>query len=163
MLGDTGRGLPLIEEGLANWDAIGSTIVRPMFMGLYAEALGLGSREQAEKALGIVNSAITVAQERREIASELDLHRIQGELHQKTGNRAAAEASLRYGIQLSDKFRSPPRKLQAATALYRLLKDTDRKREAAHVLKSALAAFCEGSNRQIVKEAKALVKNSSIH
>ena len=163
MLGDAERGLPLIEEGLANWDAIGSTIVRPMFMGLYAEALGLGSREQAEKALGIVNNAIAVAQERREIASELDLHRIQGELHQKTGNRTAAEASLRHGIQLSDKFRSPPRKLQAATALYRLLKDTDREPEAAHVLKSALAAFREGSNRQIVKEAKALVENSSIH
>ncbi|MBS0587585.1 MAG: AAA family ATPase [Proteobacteria bacterium] len=163
MLGDAERGLPLIEKGLASWDEIGSMIVRPMFMGLYAEALGLGTREQTEKALGIVDTAIIVALERREIASELDLHRIQGELHKKNGNLFEAEASFRHGITLSDEFRSPSRKLQSATALYQLLKGTDREQEAADTLKSALAVFQEGFNRQIVKEAKALVERSSIH
>jgi hypothetical protein len=47
--------------------------------------------------------------------------------------------------------------------LYQLLKGTDREQEAADTLKSALAVFQEGFNRQIIKEAKALVERSSIH
>ena len=49
---DPAKGIPLIEQGLGGWDTIGSIIVRPMFMGLYADALGLAG--QKEKALGVL-------------------------------------------------------------------------------------------------------------
>jgi class 3 adenylate cyclase/predicted ATPase len=163
MLGDVKCGLPLIEQGLAGWDSIGSIIVRPMFMGLHAEALGLGGKEQTDSALSIIDKAIALAKAHHEVASELDLHRIKGELHKKNGNLIEAEASFRFGIALCQTYHSPARKLQAATALYQLLKDSEKKQEAADMLKSALAVFDEGLNRSIIKEAKALVENSSIH
>jgi tetratricopeptide (TPR) repeat protein len=134
-----------------------------MFMGLHAEALGLGGKEQTDSALSIIDKAIALAKAHHEVASELDLHRIKGELHKKNGNLIEAEASFRFGIALCQTYHSPARKLQAATALYQLLKDSEKKQEAADMLKSALAVFDEGLNRSIIKEAKALVENSSIH
>lgn len=155
LLGEPESGLPAIEQGLADWDLIGSVIVRPMFMGLYAEALGVAG--QTGKALNIADEAIALTRKHSEIASELDLHRIKGELLKKIGQLTEAETSFRLGIARSHTYHSPARKLQAATGLYQLLKDSDKRQEAAKILQDCLAVFSEGSDRIMIKKAKALI------
>ncbi len=151
------HGISYIEQGLIGWDVIDSIIARPMFMGLYAEALG--SDGQTEKAHDIIDDAILLTRKHSEVASELDLHRIKGELQKKDGKWVEAEASFRHGIELSRKYHSPSRKLQASVALYKLLKDTDKEQKSADILKDSIAEFHEGKDRTMIKEAKALLGN----
>lgn len=155
-LEDPKAGIPLIEQGLAGWDMIGSIIVRPMFMGLYAEALGLD--DKIDKALEVVDNAIALAQEHNEVASELDLYRIRGELLNKQGKKDKAEQSIRYGIEISEKYGSPSRTLQATTSLFTLLRGTDKETDARKALESSLAVFTEGNDRIMITNARKLLE-----
>ena len=150
-LDDPAQGIPLIEQGLAGWDTIGSIIVRPLFMGLYAEALGLAGEKQ--KALGVLHDAIALCREHDEIASEIDLYRLQGNLLRETGKLAEAEEALRTGLALARKHEAKSRELQAVVALYELLKGTKAESEIAATARNVLAWFSEGFERQFVKQA----------
>ncbi len=157
LLGDPKSGLQYIEQGLAGWDMMDSIILRPMFMGLFAEALGIDG--QTKKAHDIVDQAIILARENNEVASELDLHRIKGELHKIDGKWIEAETSFVHGIELSQQYHALSRKLQASTALYKLLKNSDKEPQAKDILADTLANFKEGLDRKMIKEAKALLNN----
>jgi class 3 adenylate cyclase/predicted ATPase len=156
-LEDPKIGIPLIEQGLAGWDMIGSTLVRAMFMGLYAEALGFDG--QIDKALGVINNAIVSASEHGEVASEIDLYRIRGELLYKQGNNDKAELSIRQGIKIAEKYHSPTRKLQAATSLFSLLCGSDKETDARKVLEDSLLVFTEGPDRIMTTNARKLLES----
>ncbi len=155
-LGDPAKGIPLIEQGLGGWDTIGSIIVRPMFMGLYADALGLAG--QKEKALGVLNEAIALSREHDEIASEIDLYRLKGKVLQEGARSVEAEESFRKGLALAQKHEARSRELQAAVALYQLLKGTKAEREAATTVRNVLSWFSEGFERQFIKEAVGIIE-----
>jgi predicted ATPase/energy-coupling factor transporter ATP-binding protein EcfA2 len=158
MLGDPKTGLAMLEQGLGGWDMIGSIIVRPMFMGLYAEALGLDG--QIDKALSVVGDALVIAQEHGEIASEIDLYRIRGELLASQGKKDEAEKAIRYGLELAVRHESPSRQLQAATSLVKLLKGTPQEADARTILTDSLAWFSEGFETTFIKDARTLSDNS---
>jgi predicted ATPase len=158
MLGDPKTGLAMLEQGLGGWDMIGSIIVRPMFMGLYAEALGLDG--QIDKALSLVGDALVIAQEHGEIASEIDLYRIRGELLASQGKKDEAEKAIRYGLELAVRHESPSRQLQAATSLVKLLKGTPQEADARTILTDSLAWFSEGFETTFIKDARTLSDNS---
>jgi adenylate cyclase len=125
-------------------------------MGLYAEALGLAGEK--EKALGVLDEAIALCKAHDELASEIDLYRIKGKLLQASGKAAEAEESLRTGIALAHKCESRSRELQAAVALYELLKGTKAEKEAAQTVKDVLSWFSEGFERPFIKNARALIE-----
>jgi predicted ATPase len=149
-------GIPVIEQGLGGWDMIGSIIVKPMFMGLYAEALGLAGEN--EKALGVLEEAIALCKAHDELASEIDLYRIKGKLLQASGKTTLAEESIRHGLSLARKSEARSRELQAAVALYELVKGTKAEQEAAKTLKDVLSWFSEGFERPFIKNARALIE-----
>ena len=77
------EGIALIEKGLDGWQAIGSIIVRPIFLGLFGEAKALGG--DLSGAIETVEEGIQIARLHDELLSRLYLARIKGELLHKCG------------------------------------------------------------------------------
>jgi class 3 adenylate cyclase/tetratricopeptide (TPR) repeat protein len=151
MLGDP-SGIALIEHGLGGWQMIGSVLVRPALLNLYAEALAKNG--QVDKALEVIDGAITLAKEINEVASEIDLYRVRGECLALAGKLDEAETSIRQGYEYAKKFKALSRELIAATALTKVLQKSNREKEGIALIKETMSSFTEGFDAAFMQEAK---------
>ena len=90
--GQYNEGVPSMREGLAGMQMIGSEVIRPLYMGITAEALQLAG--SLDEAVALTTTAIAEAQRQGNRISEIDLHRIHGDLLAALGNYSEAEHSL---------------------------------------------------------------------
>ncbi len=150
------KGLPIMEQGLDGWNMIGSVLVRPAFLNLYAEALCLD--DQLNKALEVIDGAITLAKEISEVASEVDLYRVRGNCLQLMGRTSEAEESIRFGHTYAKRIGALSREMTAAISLSKILTVKNQKKEGIALVKETLAKFDEGFDTAFMREAKSIIE-----
>ncbi len=155
--GRSNEGIELMRQGISGFQAIGSNVVEPLFQGILAEALGKAG--QIQEGLDVVGKALTKAQKNEEKTSELDLHRIKGELLLAASekNHVEAEACFLRAMNLAKSLNAKTRELQAALSLSRLRKQQGKLQEARTMLAEICGWFTEGFETTDLKEAKAML------
>lgn len=157
MLGDP-TGIGLIEQGLGGWQMIGSVLVRPALLNLYAEALA--KHGQVDKALEVIEGAIVLATEINEVASEIDLYRVRGECLALAGKIDEAEESIRKGLIYAREQGALSREVTAATALAKVQKISSKQNEGITFIKEATSPFTEGFDVAFMREAKRVLEEA---
>lgn len=159
--GNFAEGISTMRQGLSIFDAIGSNVVQPLFMGILAEVLG--DNGNLDEAFDIVDRAFQKAQVQEEKASEIDLYRIKGKLllKQSKANVELSEKYLNDGLAMANKLNAKSRKLQAAIELSSLWKDIGKKEHARKLLSDVCNSFDEGQTTRDFVLANQLLKELS--
>jgi len=154
--GRAGEGVAAIEEGLADYRAIGGMLTRPFLLSLLAEAqMQTG---QAEAASRHIDDALAIAREGDEHWWMSELQRRRGELLLASGGSVEeAEACMKDAIATAVAQQAKSLELRAATSLARLRSSQGRRREAHDLLAPVHGWFTEGFDTADLKDAKALL------
>jgi len=148
---DRVEGLAEMRYGLGYYQAIGSQVVQPHFMGVLAETLG--DVGELDEAMDLLRMAFEKARSHSEKISEIDLYRIQAKLLLSRSSRDVDEAveSLRAGVRLASSMKSRPYLLRGLAELYRLTDDP----VVAAELQTVVNGFDEGMNEPVYVRARA--------
>ncbi len=133
-LGHREEGMADITEGLAAYQATGAGVLRPTFLGLLAEAYGLGG--WATEGLRVLAEAGAVMDTTGERWWAPELHRLRGELL-LTGageDRADAEACFHQALKVAHRQQAKAQELRAARSLSRLWQRQGKREEARQLL-----------------------------
>jgi adenylate cyclase len=154
---DRGRGLEEMAAALDEQRAHRSTLLRPFFLQVYAEALIASERFDAAEAA--LDEADTVTSETSQRMYEPELHRLRGDLAAGRGPADAAAARTHYDEAIAVARRQGARalELRAATGLARLLLARGDAAGAATSLHAIADAFTEGRGTADVADALALL------
>jgi hypothetical protein len=99
--GDTAEGIALIENGIGDYRAIGSTLCMPYYLALKAEALHLADR--ASDAVEAIREALVMAERSEERWWCAELHRLRGVFLATMGaEETQIEASFSAAIRMRD-------------------------------------------------------------
>jgi predicted ATPase len=145
------EGLAEMRYGLAYYQAIGSQVVQPHFMGALAETLG--EVGELDEALELLVRALEKARTHGERASEIDLHRIHANLLMAASEKNLPEAisALQIGVRMATALGARTRLLRSLVELYRLTEDF----QWADQLRSVLDSFDEGHTEPAFVRARA--------
>jgi len=88
-LGEVQRGIEQMRQGLAAYEATGTKIIYPVFLGSLADQLN--KAERIEEGLAVIAKALTCAEHTGEGYAIADLHRIKGELFMKSSELNQAD------------------------------------------------------------------------
>jgi predicted ATPase len=118
--GDTAEGIALIENGIGDYRAIGSTLCMPYYLALKAEALHLADR--ASDAVEAIREALVMAERSEERWWCAELHRLRGVFlatmgAEETQIEASFSAAIRMAIE--QKSISLAKRAEASYAEYR--------------------------------------------
>ena len=111
-------GIELMREGLAALDATATSLVRPQFLGLLAEALAKVDR--VDEAFAVLDEATTMVSDTGERYYEAELYRLKGELLLMKDKRADAEGCFKRSLQIAEKQKAKSWQLRTETSLARL-------------------------------------------
>ena len=119
--GNLADGAKLLRRGLANWDAAGVLVTRPLLLGLLAEVEQLAGRPR--EALRLLDDALAQATRSGERYFEAELHRLKGESLLAVSPPRAAEAEAAFTTAIAVARRQGAKLLEdrAAASLDRLL------------------------------------------
>jgi len=155
ILGDTAQGIEELEQSLAALQALGSDLVRTVFLSLLADAhLRAGRVDEGHRA---IDEAFTHSEKTTERGFLAELHRVRGELFALDRNDAAAEEQFRTSLGIAKQQEAKSFELRTATALARLLKRTGRAAGAREVLAPEYAWFTEGLDTGDLVAARTLL------
>jgi predicted ATPase len=176
-----GRNEEAIEQircGLSELQATGTELVRPHFLGLLAEAFGHAL--QPVEGLRALDEALHVAERGGERYYEAELYRLKGELlliqargrsaSQATpGGKTVVEKSLitqaegyfSQAIKIARQQEAKSWELRAVISLARLYQKLGKQEEARDLLTQSYNSFAEGFDTLDLREAKALLDQSS--
>ena len=128
-----------------------------LMLTTFAESCGKSG--SLEEGLDWVAKGLTIAEQTGLRATEAELHRLKGELLliKGPGNEAEPECCLRRAIEVARRQNARVFELRATVSLARLLRDTNRRREARAMLAAIYNWFTEGFDTADLKEAKALL------
>jgi predicted ATPase len=169
-LGKCGRGeegAHAIRENLIAYQAMGSRISRPHFLGLLAETLGgLG---RAEEGLSVVIEALAEAERTGERYYESELLRLHGELQLQqdpsgTAGRSVltrAEDCLQRALDVARQQGARSFELRAALGLCRLHARNGQDGESRRALAGVYGGFTEGFATADLIEARAFLDQKS--
>ena len=136
-----------------------------MFVSTYYASIlaqALANAGDVKEALGSVLQALDFAGQSDNHYFESELHRIRGELLEKTGSTAdEAEGCLRKALEVARNQEARSLELRAAISLSRLLRNQGKLEEARALLSSTYGWFTEGFDTHDLKEARALLKELS--
>ncbi len=126
-------------------------------LGLLAEALGqIG---QIEEALQTLDEALTIVKHRDERWFEANLHRIKGDLLQKSGAEASViEAAYQQAITIAQRQAAKSWELRATLSLARLWQRQGKIGEAYCALSEIYTWFTEGFDTPDLQDARLLLK-----
>ncbi len=138
-------------------EASGSELGLGMYGGIVAEVDLAAGRTAA--ALDRIRRSLAHAEEVRALGSLSNLYRISGviELAHDPAATALAEDHLRRALATAREQGAKLPELEAAIALYRLLRGGDRRGEGRALLREAHAALTEGFETPQLREARALL------
>jgi predicted ATPase/tRNA A-37 threonylcarbamoyl transferase component Bud32 len=131
-----------LDQSLNTLTALRSGIVRTMFLSLQAEVYWKSGL--LDQSMAIVDEALAYAESSGEQGFLHELHRIQGLVSWAQGDSSAAEESLRRAVAFAADAHARGFELRAATALARLLADTNRAQEGHTLLRPVVEWFTEG-------------------
>jgi predicted ATPase len=153
--GQAREGVSLMTEAVELTRVTGAVISTPFCLTRIAEAFAkLG---QCAEGLSRLREAAQFIEATDERYHEAEVHRVQGDLLNVTGNHAAAEQSYRCALAVAGRQDARTHELRAATSLARLWRDQGKRAEARDLLAPVLGCFTEGFETLDLKEAKALL------
>ena len=179
MAGQYKEGLTQLTDGIASYRAIGSELARTSYLALLAE--GLGEAGQLSEGLNVLAEALTVANLTGERFYGAELNRLKGELllMQITGEKdrlsaealrtrsaerpaiAAAETCFLRAIDIARQQDAKSWELRAVMSLHRLRQKQANQKESRQLLREIFDWFTEGFDTADLREARALLEDSS--
>jgi predicted ATPase len=179
MQGQYKEGLAQLRDGMARYRAIGSELARTSYLALLAEALGEAG--QLSEGLNVLAEALTVVNLTGERFYEAELHRLKGELllMQATGEKdrlsaealrtrsaerpaiSAAETCFLRAIDIARQQDAKSWELRAVMSLHRLRQKQAKQKESRQLLREIFDWFTEGFDTADLREARALLEDSS--
>jgi len=139
--GAVSEGLPLLEQGLGLFQAMGDRYVVPYYLSYVAETcVRAGDLSRAEQTLAEMSR---LAESRGSMAFAADYRRLKGELLRREGDAAGAEAQLRLALSMAIAQGAHLFALRAVTPLAQLLVARGNVTEAIKVLGDVIRALPE--------------------
>jgi class 3 adenylate cyclase/predicted ATPase len=155
-LGDTARGIPQLEAGIAVWHQLGAQIANPVWFSCLARAYAKAGRHA--DARNALQKAFDATDNNGERFMEPDLYRIEGDFFLAfDDDQTHAATSYRKAIKLAQELNAKFWELRAATALARLWGSQGKREEAFALLLPVYNWFTEGFATEDLKDAKALL------
>jgi predicted ATPase len=149
-------GIAYMSRGLRGARETGSELMRPMWLGVLAEAHGKAGRPA--EGLDLLSEAKEVAEKADDHSYEAELCRLEGELSLLVGrSENEAEKWFRRGIDVARRQEAKSLELRAVMSLSRLWQKQGKKEEARKMLADIYGWFTEGFDTADLKEAKALL------
>ncbi|MEW6733286.1 MAG: adenylate/guanylate cyclase domain-containing protein [Acidobacteriota bacterium] len=152
--GRTSEGIAQLQQVIDLWRSTGSELVIPYFLTMLAEAYGKNG--QYQKALEVIDDAISVAEKNNEQWYSAETYRLQGELLEAVGKEA--EPAYQQAIEIARKQGAHWLELRATTSLSRLWQKQGKTQEAHKVLTSVYDWFKEGFELKALTDAKLLLQ-----
>ena len=161
MQGQGEAGLAGMRQGLAAELATGSTLLRPYFLGLLAEAYGAGGHP--DEGLAVLAEALAVLDTTEVRFYAAELYRLKGALllQQAVPDAAQADACFHQALDVARQQQAKSFELRAATSLARLWQSQDKRQEAYDLLAPVYGWFTEGFDTADLQEAQALLEEVS--
>ena len=154
-LGETELGIGELRQSLVALQALGSDLVRTVFLALLGDAaLRAGRVDEGHTA---IDEAFAHAEKTTERGFLAEMHRVRGELFASGGNGAAAEEQFRTALAIARQQEARSFELRTATALARLLASSGRRADAHEALAPAYGWFTEGFGTRDLIAARALL------
>ena len=155
------EGMAHIRQGLADWEATGARLERPLWLGLLAETCAWAG--QVEEGLTVLAEALAVAQESGSQFHRAELHRLLGELllDKAEVNEQRAEAYFREAIAVARQQHAKAFELRAATSLGQLWLKQGRRSEAYALLTDICGWFDQDGETADLRAARALLEQAS--
>lgn len=161
------EGLDLIREGIEGWESNRSKVLRPIYLGLLAQAYGqCGKPEEGLQTLEKAFEAIT---ESGESTNKPELYRLQGELliHSVDGYHNAGslpiidkvEDCFLKSLTIARKQEAKSWELRSTISLCNLMTTQNRHKEAYDLLKPIYEWFTEGYDTVDMIEAQTLLQS----
>jgi predicted ATPase len=160
--GSNEEGIAEMHKGLAGYQAVGSELNQPYFLGLLAEASGNAGR--ADEGLALLAEALAMVDRNRECAWEAELHRLRGELALQSGGQSesakfdAAEDCFRQAMAVAERQQAKSWQLRAAISLAHLQQRRGKRKDARQRLAEVCGWFTEGFDTKDLREAKTLLE-----
>jgi predicted ATPase len=149
------KRVALLERGLSQHRVTGGLISTPFALIMLAEAHSrCGQRLQASDCLAEAAEIIEKTDERY---SEVELHRLQGELLHASGDSSGAEECYFRAVDVARRQSAKAFELRASISLARLWLEQVKRTEARDLLAPIYGWFTEGFDTPHLKEAKALL------
>ena len=157
------EGVALMRQGLAGYRATGAGIMRPYYLALMAQALGMtGELEEALRLLDEAEAAVLNSGERW---YEAEIHRARGRLALQDSARAPEDERRRLAEEHFERALAAARRqgikmfeLRAAAELCRLWSGEDKAAEARRRLAEIYGRFQEGFGTKDLRDAYALLQ-----
>jgi predicted ATPase len=162
---EQGRGNEGVAEmrgGLAGYQAIGSELNVPYFLGLLAEAKGKAG--QMEEGLALLAEALAMVDKNRECAWEAELYRLKGMLTLQSADQSPtakfdeAEGCFHHALAIARRQQAKSWELRTAISLAQLWRQQDKQQDARQELAETYGWFTEGFGTKDLREAKALLQ-----
>jgi len=155
------NGVDLLLQGLETLEATALNPWKPLFLTFLAEAYV--ARGEADQALHLLENALQLIARTDEQMWEAGVHIVLGKtlLAQDAQNQNKAEASLQRAIRVAQHQGAKSLELRAATSIARLWQSQGKRCEARDLLTPIYGWFTEGFDAVDLKEAKAVLDQSS--
>jgi class 3 adenylate cyclase/predicted ATPase len=157
------EGIVQMQRGLAAWRTTGGEVWLPIPLSFLAEAYGKVGK--AEEGLALLTEGLGLVDKNGERCREAELHRLKGELllKQSEGETCSrdAETCFRQALEVAHRQSAKSWELRAAMSLSRLWQRQGKREEAGKLLQEISGWFTEGFDTPDLKEAKALLEESS--
>ena len=148
-----------MQHGLADARSAGAELGRPAFLALETEMFLRSA--QCDRALGVLNEALQVAQSRNELFYQAELYRLQGELAIRMGaTQDRGMESFQRSLECARAQRSVTFELRALTSILSQADASQRGTPAAR-LAELLPETAADFVRRDVSEAKKILEEQS--
>ncbi|WP_249144447.1 AAA family ATPase [Bradyrhizobium lablabi] len=154
-LGQPLDGLPVLARGLSVLRGAGAVVHTPCALCFLAEAhTKVGHLQEGQNCLVEAAQLIEATHER---SSEVELHRLRGDMMNARGGQVAAEQNYRRALAVAERQSAKTLGLHAATSLALLWRDQGKRSEAHDLLAPVYGRFTEGFDTPVLRDAKALL------
>ena len=168
------EGIALIREGIADWEANRSRVLRPVYLGILAQACGQAGKFQ--EGIQAIEKALEAVAESGERTNEAELYRLKGELLLQSGrdslltcqadeqnecsltHQREAETCFEKALTIARHQEAKSWELRTAVSLSKLMIHQNRHDDAYALLKPIHRWFTEGFETADLAEARELLK-----
>ena len=149
------EAISLIQDGIDGWESNRSRMLRPVYLGILAQAYIQTGKIQ--EGLQTIENALAAVNESGERTYEAELYRLKGELLLGLNNERDAEICFEKAIDIAQQQEAKSWELRAVVSISKLLIAQNRHEIAYGRLKLVYDWFTEGFDTSDLIEARALL------
>ncbi|HEX3229549.1 MAG TPA: AAA family ATPase [Pyrinomonadaceae bacterium] len=158
--GQLNEALPVFQQGLDAYRAIGAAVAVPYYLSVLAEAFT--HAERFDEALNALDEALAIVDKNDDRFQEAELHRLKGELYlDGLGDEAAAEKCFLSASRIAQDQQSKAWELRTSLSLARLWQRQGRREKARVVLAAVFDTYTEGFKTPDLVDAESLLNTLS--